>query len=223
MVIKEAKSIDSDLYTIAVRAPGHIKQTTNISGKNAVINQFIQIPMVQNANSVVVFQLLDIANPNRPPLEGSYSVSNLEDQLKHEEWIVLNRNDGLRSDGRLNVTLQHVYSEELYFKNLVGYWDSYIKAKEADVAKSQRDQKSIDQPNDFLLTVAYGDFYIRRLRPTQDLNGYQGGDSAYTNEVMKNPVRSHPLATLASFFGFIIILLCFMLFWFRAAFDSVGV
>jgi hypothetical protein len=222
LIIRESKSIDSELYTIAVRCAGQIRQTNNVSGRNAIVGQFLEFPADKSVQGNIIFQLIDVGNPNKPPLEGTYPIALLADQLKHDEWVVLNRMDGLRSDARLYVTFQHIWSEAEYFKGLIGYWDTFIAQKRADIEKCKADKIKLDTPNDFLMTVAYGDFYIQRLKPTQSLGSTHGMDSAYTNEVMKNPSRTHPLASLASIFGFVLFIACLLLFWYRAAFDTVN-
>jgi hypothetical protein len=167
------------------------------------------------------FQLLDVNSPAKPPLEGAFSISMLEDQLKHEEWITLQRIDHTRSDARLSITMQHLWSEEVYYQNVILYWDNYIKKKEAEKLKNQTYLKQINNPNDFLLTVAHGDFYIKRLRPTQDLNSNQGIDSAYRNKTMRNPSTVNPIIGLSFLLGLALIITCLLGLVYRTAFESV--
>jgi hypothetical protein len=171
--------------------------------------------------SNISFQLLDINNPAKPPLEGAYSISMLADQLKHEEWITLQRIDHMRSDARLSVTMQHLWSEEAYYQNVILYWDQYIQESQQEKEKNQQYLKQINNPNDFLLTVAHGDFYISRLRPTQDLNQNQGIDSAYRNRVMRNPSTTNPIVGLAFLLGMALAVTCLLGLVYRSAFESV--
>jgi hypothetical protein len=165
--------------------------------------------------------VLDINNPSNPPLEGQFSLAVLNDQLKHEVWINLQRMDGLRSDARIAVTMQHLYSEEKYYSNLSRHWDMYTEEQTKERAKNENYLKQINNPNNFLLTVAHGDFYIKRLTPTQDLTGYTGVDQAYRHKPIASTSRIHPMEGLAFIFGLAIIITCLLNFAHRAAFDSV--
>jgi hypothetical protein len=145
----------------------------------------------------------------------------LDDQLKHEEWITLQRFDQTRSDARLSVTMQHLWSEDSYYQNVILYWDNYIKQRQAEMEKNQKYLKQISNPNDFLLTVAHGDFYIRRLRPTQDLNSPTGIDSAYRNTMRHNPATVNPIVGLSFLLGLALVITCLLGLVYRSAFESV--
>ena len=161
-------------------------------------------------------------NPSIPSLKGTYNTSLLSDQLKHEEWILLQRTDGLRTDSRLYVCFQHLYSEEEYFNNLNGKWDSHIKAQQKKIAKNLADLEKLENPNDFLMTVAHGDFYIARLRPTQEMAAVEAIDPAYVDRVPP-PTGNHPMGMLAALVGLVIIVMCLLMIAHRACFDSVWI
>lgn len=160
-------------------------------------------------------------NGSESSLEGTFGLGVLNDQLKHDVWINLQETDGFKKEGRIAVTMQHLYSEEKYYQNLVAHWDQYVKTQEQELAKNQNYVKQINNPNNFLLTVAHGDFYIKRLKPTQDLTGFTGIDQAYNHRPIEYAARIHPMEALALVFGLLIICTCLLNLAFRAAFDSV--
>lgn len=166
--------------------------------------------------------MLDLVNPAKAQQIGTFSIAALKDQLKHDEWIILNRQDGVRSDSRVLVTMQHVVSEEEYYKNISSKWDLNIKDLEEDIKKCEDYKKQIQSPNDFLLTVAYGDFYVQRLVPTQNLGTNHGIDGAYAVEQLPVPTTIHPLAKVSLIIGLLMLICCLMLLFHRCDFPSVG-
>lgn len=176
----------------------------------------------KGANQLITFQLLNVHSPSQSTLTGAIHTSILTDQLKHDEWILMQRMDGVRTDSRLLVTAQHLYSEEEYYNAMVGYWDLHIKKQTENIQRNQKYLQQIQNPNDFLMTVAHGDFYIKRLRPTQEMGTVDAIDPAYTALRMAPPSAHHPMFSLAGLLGFVLTGVCLLMLYHRACFDSVG-
>ena len=50
----------------------------------------------KGADQSITFQLLNVHSPAQPMLTGAIHTSILADQLKHDEWILMQRTDGVR-------------------------------------------------------------------------------------------------------------------------------
>lgn len=175
----------------------------------------------KGSDQFITFQLLNVHSPAQSTLTGSIHTSILLDQLKHDEWILMQRMDGVRTDSRLLVTIQHLYSEEEYYKAMIGYWDQHIKKQNGNIERNKKYLQQIYNPNDFLMTVAHGDFYIKRLRPTQEMGSVETIDPAYTALRMTPPTAHHPMFSLAGLLGFGLVVMCMLMLYHRACFDTV--
>lgn len=164
--------------------------------------------------------MFDVNRPAKPCLEVGFPVSSLKDQLKHDEWLTLQKIDGTRSHTKLLVTCQYLWSEEKYFTDLVSQWDKDILAQENQIKKNQASLEQINVPNDFIKTVAHGDFYIQRLRPADALpQTEQFQTEKFTGNYM---AAIHPLVTLAKVLAFILLILGCLHMVYRSPFDTVG-
>jgi len=69
-------------------------------------------------------------------------VNGFKDQLKHDEWFDLERNQG----GRLHLNIQWIHSKVKFLSDVVDKWNEHIKIHEEDLFDYEKDLDVIYEP-----------------------------------------------------------------------------
>lgn len=69
-------------------------------------------------------------------------VNGFKDQLKHDEWFDLERNQG----GRIHLNIQWIHSKVKFLSDVVEKWNEHIKIQEEDLFDYERDLEIIYEP-----------------------------------------------------------------------------
>lgn len=88
--------------------------------------------------------MLDYSSKSQQSLIGKIiiQVNGFKDQLKHDEWFDLERNQG----GRLHLNIQWIHSKVKFLSDVVEKWNEHIKIQEEDLFDYERDLEVIYEP-----------------------------------------------------------------------------
>ena len=155
---------------------------------------------VNHAQMPFIIQLYDVRNPAMHQLEFTIQLRDLADQLKHTEWIDLYAHGTRKTDSRLKMNMQYIWSKNQYLQRMRDTWVSY-KTKMADEAVVYKDdQDALNEPFEFVKKLAYGNYYIERVQPTN----YPGAPVRHYQENEFVQITSSPQSNLrnwATIFG----------------------
>lgn len=87
---------------------------------------------------------MDYSSQNQQNLIGKIvlQVNGFKDQLKHDEWFDLERNQG----GRIHLNIQWIHSKVKFLSDVVEKWNEHIKIQEEDLFDYERDLEIIYEP-----------------------------------------------------------------------------
>jgi len=88
-------------------------------------------------------EVLDYSSQNQSTIgKIVVQVNGFKDQLKHDEWFDLERNQG----GRLHLNIQWIHSKVKFLSDVVDKWNEHIKIQEEDLFDYEKDLDVIYEP-----------------------------------------------------------------------------
>lgn len=100
--------------------------------------------ILRQDKKLLSLEVLEYSSKSQQSLIGKIiiQVNGFKDQLKHDEWFDLERNQG----GRLHLNIQWIHSKVKFLSDVVEKWNEHIKIQEEDLFDYERDLEVIYEP-----------------------------------------------------------------------------
>lgn len=98
---------------------------------------------IETGRETIEIDVLDYSSSSQSLIgKINIQVNAFRDQLKHDEWFDLERNQG----GRLHLNVQWIHSKVKFLSDVVDKWNDHIKIQEEDLFDYEKDLEVIYEP-----------------------------------------------------------------------------
>lgn len=141
----------SDPYVVLQIEDQRIETNYKKSTLNPVWNESFTFEIVHGSEPLQIVAM-DKDFYGKDDFEGmcDFSLANLQDQMKHDQWLDLKDENGQPSQGRIRLMLQWVYSKVQYFTEYLSKWDDTLQKDIDEKDQIEKFIKQLDSPFGFL-------------------------------------------------------------------------